>query len=156
MEINATFLGQAVAFLIFAVLCMKYVWPPLVKALEKRQKDIEEGLSSAEKAKKSLELANENAKETIRKAKSEAQKIIEEANKTRSQIIDKASQEAKDERERILDLAKSEIEAEKNRAREDLRSEVISLAIEGAQKIINQKIDKTTDETMLKKIADSL
>ena len=156
MEINVTFLGQAVAFLIFAVICMKYVWPPLLGAIEKRQKEIADGLDSAEKAKKSLELANENAKETIRKAKAEAQKIIDEANKTRSQIIDKASTEAQEERKKILDLAKSEIEAEKNRARESLRSEVIALAVDGAQKIIDQKIDETTDSQMLKKIADSL
>ena len=88
--------------------------------------------------------------------KEKAQKIIDEANKTRSQIIDKASTEAQEERKKILDLAKSEIEAEKNRARESLRSEVIALAVDGAQKIIDQKIDETTDSQMLKKIADSL
>ena len=121
MEINATFVGQAVAFLIFAVLCMKFVWPPLLGALEKRQKDIDEGLQAAEKAKKSLALATEGAKDALQKAKAEAQKIIDEANKTRSQIIDKAAVEAQAERQKILDLAKSEIEAEKNKAREDLR-----------------------------------
>lgn len=156
MEINATFVGQAVAFLIFAVLCMKYVWPPLLGALEKRQKEIADGLSAAEKAKKSLELAKEDASQTLRTAKAEAQKIIEEANKTRSKIIDKASVEAQDERRKILDLAQSEIEAEKNKAREDLRSEVISLAVAGAEKIICQKIDEKSDEAMLKKIADSI
>ena len=71
-------------------------------------------------------------------------------------MIDKASTEAQEERKKILDLAKSEIEAEKNRARESLRSEVIALAVDGAQKIIDQKIDETTDSQMLKKIADSL
>ena len=156
MEINATFVGQAVAFLIFAVLCMKYVWPPLMNALEMRQKEIADGLTAAEKAKKSLELANENAAQTVRDAKAQAQKIIEEANKTRSQIIDKASEEAQAERKKILDLAKSEIEAEKNKAREDLRSEVISLAVAGAEKIIDQKIDEKTDSAMLKKITDLL
>lgn len=156
MEINATFVGQAVAFLIFAVLCMKYVWPPLMGALEKRQKEIADGLNAAEKAKKSLELANENAKDTIKKARAEAQKIIDEANKTRSQIIDKASEEAQIERKKILDLAKSEIEAEKNKARESLRAECISLAVEGAQKIIGEKIDAQADSEMLKKIMSSL
>ena len=156
MEINATFVGQAVAFLIFAVLCMKYVWPPLMGALEKRQKEIADGLTAAEKAKKSLELANENAKDTIKKARAEAQKIIDEANKTRSQIIDKASEEAQIEPKKILDLAKSEIEAEKNKARESLRAECISLAVEGAQKIIGEKIDAQADSEMLKKIMSSL
>ena len=156
MEINATFVGQAVAFLIFAVLCMKSVWPPLMNALETRQKEIAGCLTAAEKAEKSLELANENAAQTVRDAKAQAQKIIEEANKTRSQIIDKASEEAQAERKKILDLAKSEIEAEKNKAREDLRSEVISLAVAGAEKIIDQKIDEKTDSAMLKKITDLL
>lgn len=156
MEINATFVGQAVAFLIFAVLCMKFVWPPLLGALEKRQKEIDDGLQAAEKAKKSLALATEGAKDTLHNAKAEAQKIIDEANKTRSQIIDKAAVEAQAERQKILDLAKSEIEAEKNKAREDLRSEVIALAVAGAEKIINEKIDVQKDEAMLKKIMDSL
>ena len=156
MEINATFLGQAFAFLIFAYLCMKYVWPPLLNAIEKRQKEISDGLTAAEKAKKSLELATEDATQTIKNARAEAQKIIEEANKTRSQIIDKASIEAQEERKRILDLAHSEIEAEMNKAREDLRSEVVSLAVAGAEKIINEKIDEKADAALLKKIADSL
>ncbi len=156
MEINATFLGQAFAFLIFAYLCMKYVWPPLLNAIEKRQKEISDGLTAAEKAKKSLELATEDATRTIRNAKAEAQKIIEEANKTRSQIIDKASVEAQEERKKILDLAHNEIESEINKAREDLRSEVVSLAVAGAEKIIKEKIDEKADAALLKKIADSL
>ena len=155
MEINATFVGQAVAFLIFAVLCMKFVWPPLLGALEKRQKDIDEGLQAADSL-GSLALATEGAKDALQKAKAEAQKIIDEANKTRSQIIDKAAVEAQAERQKILDLAKSEIEAEKNKAREDLRSEVVALAVAGAEKIINEKIDLSKDEAMLKKIMDSL
>ncbi len=94
MEINATFLGQAVAFVIFVVLCMKWVWPPLMRALEKRQKDIADGLAAAEKAKKNLELAKSGSAETMRQAKLEAQKIIDAAQKQRSQILDKATEEA--------------------------------------------------------------
>ena len=88
--------------------------------------------------------------------KTPSRKIIDEANKTRSQIIDKASEEAQIERKKILDLAKSEIEAEKNKARESLRAECISLAVEGAQKIIGEKIDAQADSEMLKKIMSSL
>ena len=113
MEINATFLGQAVAFVIFVVLCMKWVWPPLMNALEKRQKEIADGLASAEKAQKSLELAKSNAADTIREAKAEAQKIIDEANKQRSAILDKAVEEATEEKRRILENAKNELECER-------------------------------------------
>ncbi|MCR5536488.1 MAG: F0F1 ATP synthase subunit B [Succinivibrio sp.] len=156
MEINATFVGQAVAFLIFAYICMKYVWPPLLNALEKRQKEIADGLSAAEKAKKNLELATAGAKETLQKAKTEAQQIIEEANKQRAAIIDKATVEANEEKQKILERAKVEIEAERNKAREELRSEVISLAVAGAEKILNEKADINSDKAALKQVLGSL
>ena len=127
MEINATFLGQAVAFVIFVVLCMKYVWPPLMSALEKRQKEIADGLANAEKAKKNLELAKTNAAEALRQAKAEAQQIIDDANKQRAMILDRAAEEAITEKNRIVQAAKAEIEAERNKAREELRAEVIAL-----------------------------
>lgn len=156
MEINATFIGQAVAFVIFVVLCMKYVWPPLMSALEKRQKEIADGLANAEKAKKNLELAKSGASDTIRQAKAEAQKIIDEANKQRAMILDRANEEAVNEKNRIVEAAKAEIEAEKNKAREELRAEVIALAIAGAEKILDKKVDSSSDHQMVKKIVDSL
>lgn len=156
MEINATFLGQAVAFVIFVVLCMKWVWPPLMNALEKRQKEIADGLASAEKAKKSLELAQSGAADTLRQAKAEAQKIIEEAQKQRSHIIDRANEEALSEKNRIISSAYSEIEAEKNKAREELRAEVIDLAIAGAEKILDRKMDSKSDQEMVRKILEAL
>ena len=156
MEINATFVGQAVAFLIFAFLCWKFIWPPLLNTLEKRQKEIADGLSAAEKAKKNLELANANATDTIRQAKAEAQKIIDEANKQRSKIIDKAAEEADAEKSRILEQAQREIEAERNRAREELREQVVSLAVAGAEKILGREVNAKSDQVMLKKIVDAL
>lgn len=156
MEINATFLGQAVAFLIFVVLCMKYVWPPLMNVLEKRQKEIADGLANAEKAKKNLELAKSNASDTLRSAKIEAQKIIDEANKQRTMILDRATEEATNEKARIVEAAKAEIEAERNKAREELRAEVINLAVAGAEKILDKKMDASSDHQLVKKIVDSL
>ncbi|MBO8415027.1 MAG: F0F1 ATP synthase subunit B [Proteobacteria bacterium] len=156
MEINATFLGQAVAFVIFVVLCMKWVWPPLMKALEKRQKEIADGLASAEKAKKNLELAKSGSAEALRQAKLEAQKIIDAAQKQRSQILDKAAEEAAAEKSRILEAARTEIEAERNKAREELRAEVVNLALAGAEKILNQKVSSKTDQEMVKKIVEAL
>ncbi|MCR5084339.1 MAG: F0F1 ATP synthase subunit B [Succinivibrionaceae bacterium] len=156
MEINATFLGQAVAFVIFVLVCMKYVWPPLMNALEKRQKEIATGLADAEKAKKSLELAKSGASETLRQAKQEAQKIIDEANKRRSQILDKAVEEANLEKQQILTAAKNEIESERNRAREELRNEVVALAVAGAEKILGNKVDSSTDKAMVQKIMETL
>ena len=156
MEINATFLGQAVAFVIFVAVCMKYVWPPLMNALEKRQKEIADGLANAEKAKKNLELAKSNASDTLRQAKAEAQKIIEDANKQRSMILDQAAEEATSEKARIIAAAKSEIEAERNKVRAELYSEMSALVMAGAEKILDKKMDASADHQLVKKIVDSL
>jgi F-type H+-transporting ATPase subunit b len=99
---NATILGQAIAFILFVWFCMKYVWPPLMAAIEKRQKEIADGLASAERAKKDLDLAQANATDQLKKAKAEAQVIIEQANKRRSQILDEAKAEAEQERTKIV------------------------------------------------------
>ena len=156
MEINATFVGQAVAFVIFVYLCMKWVWPPLMNALEKRQKEIKDGLDAADKAKKNLEIAKSSSAEALRNAKIEAQKIIDEANKQRSIILDKAEVEANEAKQRILENAQSQIEAEYNKARETLRAEAVSLAVAGAEKILSQKVDSKSDQEMVKKIIESL
>lgn len=156
MEINATFLGQAVAFLIFAVLCMKYVWPPLINAIEKRQKEIADGLSNAEKAKKSLELANNNAKEALQEARVQAQKIVDEAQKQRAEILDKAAAEATEAKAKILQQARTEIEAERNKAQEELRAEISALAVAGAAKILGDKSNSETDKVALEQIGNSL
>lgn len=97
MNLNATILGQAIAFVLFVLFCMKYVWPPLMAAIEKRQKEIADGLASAERAHKDLDLAKASATDQLKKAKAEAQVIIEQANKRRSQILDEAKAEAEQE-----------------------------------------------------------
>ena len=131
MEINATFVGQAVAFLIFAVLCMKYVWPPLMNALEKRQKEIADGLTAAEKAKKSLELANENAAQTVRDAKAQAQKIIEEANKIKAE---NESKNADVDVKKIEELIAKRTEARANKdwaTADAIRDELAAMKVVG-------------------------
>ncbi len=100
MNINATLLGQAIAFFFFVVFCMKYVWPPLIAAIEARQKAIADGLSSAERAKKDLDLAKANATDQLKEAKLQAAEIIEQANKRKAQIIDEAAAGAQSEREK--------------------------------------------------------
>ena len=114
MNLNATILGQAIAFVLFVLFCMKYVWPPLMAAIEKRQKEIADGLASAERAHKDLDLAKASATDQLKKAKAEAQVIIEQANKRRSQILDEAKAEAEQERTKIVAQAQAEIEAEKS------------------------------------------
>lgn len=137
MNLNATILGQAIAFVLFVLFCMKYVWPPLMAAIEKRQKEIADGLASAERAHKDLDLAKASATDQLKKAKAEAQVIIEQANKRRSQILDEAKAEAEQERTKIVAQAQAEIEAERKRAREELRKQVAILAVAGARRSSN-------------------
>ncbi|MEW5290369.1 MULTISPECIES: F0F1 ATP synthase subunit B [Erwinia] len=156
MNINATILGQAIAFILFVAFCMKYVWPPLMAAIEKRQKEVAEGLASAERAKKDLDLAQANVTDQLNKAKEEAQVIIEQANKRRSQILDEAKTEAEQERNKIVTQAQAEIEAERKRAREELRSRVAMLAIAGAEKIIERSVDEAANSDIVDKLVAEL
>ncbi|ALP40042.1 F0F1 ATP synthase subunit B [Aeromonas schubertii] len=156
MDINATLLGQTVAFIIFVWCCMKFVWPPLMAAIEARQKAIADGLSSAERAKKDLELAQANASDRLKEAKQQASEIIEQANKRKAQIIDEATTAAQAEREKILTQGRAEIEAERHRAKEELRKQVAALAIAGAEKILERHIDQAANNDIVDKLVAEL
>ena len=156
MNLNATILGQAIAFILFVWFCMKYVWPPIMDAIEKRQKEIADGLSSAERAKKDLDLAQANATDQLKKAKADAQVIIEQANKRKAQIIDEAKVEAEQERNKIVAQAQAEIDAERKRAREELRKQVATLAIAGAEKIIERSVDEAATSDIVDKLVAEL
>jgi F-type H+-transporting ATPase subunit b len=156
VNLNATILGQAIAFILFVWFCMKYVWPPIMDAIEKRQKEIADGLSSAERAKKDLDLAQANATDQLKKAKADAQVIIEQANKRKAQIIDEAKVEAEQERNKIVAQAQAEIDAERKRAREELRKQVATLAIAGAEKIIERSVDEAANSDIVDKLVAEL
>nr|WP_153376222.1 MULTISPECIES: F0F1 ATP synthase subunit B [Rahnella] len=140
----------------FVWFCMKYVWPPIMAAIEKRQKEISEGLSSAERAKKELDLAQADATDQLKKAKAEAQVIIDQANKRKAQIVDEAKAEAEQERNKIVSQAKAEIDAERQRAREELRKQVGILAIAGAEKIIERSVDEAANSDIVDKLVAEL
>nr|WP_255724923.1 F0F1 ATP synthase subunit B [Photobacterium sp. OFAV2-7] len=153
---NATLLGQAIAFFLFVVFCMKYVWPPIMEAIEDRQKKIADGLAAADRAAKDLNLAQANASEQLKEAKQTATELVEQANKRKAQIIDEAKAEALAERDKILAQGLAEIEAERNRARDDLRKQVATLAVIGAEKIIERSIDKDAHADLLNKVTAEL
>lgn len=156
MNINATLIGQAIAFAVFVWFCMKYVWPPLMGAIEERQKKISDGLTQAERAGKDLELAQAKATEKLKEAKVQASEIIDQANKRRAQIVDEAKMEAETERNKIITQGEAEVEAERNRAREELRQQVAVLAIAGAEKIIKRSIDKAANSDIIDKLVAEL
>lgn len=156
MDINLTILGQTIAFILFVWFCMKFVWPPLMGAIEKRQKEIADGIASADRAKKDLDLAKSKSADQLKEAKQKAAEILEQANKRRAQIIDEANQDAMAEREKILAQARAEIEAERNRAKEELRRHVAALAVAGAEKILERQLDEAANSDIVDKLVAEL
>lgn len=153
MNINATLIGQSVAFFIFVMFCMKYVWPPVITALHERQKKIAEGLDAASRGARDLELAHEKVAQQLRETKTQAAEIIEQAKKRGSQIVDEARDQARVEGERLKIQALAEIEQELNGVKDALRAQLGSLAVSGAEKILGATIDQKAHEQLVAKLA---
>ena len=149
MNIGLTMLSQAVSFAIFIWFTIKFIWPPLMKAIEQRQKQIAEGLAAAERGKQDLELAAKRAAEELQRARVQAGEIISQAEKRGVAVIEEAKSAAKVEAERIVTGAKAEIEQEVFRAKETLRTQVAMLAIAGAEKILKREVDAKAHAQLL-------
>ena len=156
MNINLTLIGQSITFVFFVIFVMKYVWPPLVAALDERKKTIADGLAAAEKGKHDGELAQQHVHEILKEAKEKAQEIISQAEKRASEIIEESKETARAEGERIIAAANAEIEQEVNRAREQLRGQVVTLAVSGAEKVLKREIDEKANEDLLKDLVAQL
>ncbi|NQZ54872.1 MAG: F0F1 ATP synthase subunit B [Piscirickettsiaceae bacterium] len=149
MNLNATIIGQMIAFAIFVAFCMKYVWPPIMAALEERKKKIADGLAAAERGRHEQELAEKRAQQVIHEAKEQANEVISQAQRRGNEIVDEAKDNARTEGDRILTSAKAEIEQEANRAKDELRSQVGSIALAGAAKILSREIDDKAHTDLL-------
>ncbi|WP_448212329.1 F0F1 ATP synthase subunit B [Colwellia sp. MEBiC06753] len=156
MNINATLIGESIAFIVFVIFCMKFVWPPIMAAIEDRQKTIADGLAASDRAAKDLELAQEKAAAQLKEAKAQAAEIIEAAKKREAQMIDEAAAKAQAEREKIIASGHAEIESERNRATEELRKQVSALAVAGAEKILERSIDAAAHSDILDKLVAEL
>ncbi len=156
MNINFTLIAQAIAFAVLIWFTVKFVWPPLLTAIETRQKEIADGLAAAQEGKSALEVAAKKSETTLNEAKQKASEIIGQAEKRAAQIIDEAKVNAKAEGDRIIAGAKAEIEQEVNRAKEGLRAQVSTLAVAGAEKILRKEIDAKAHSEMLAKLAAEL
>ena len=156
MNINLTMIGQTIGFFIFIAFCVKYVWPPLVQAMQERQKKIADGLAASDRANQDLELAQQRATQELREARDEAAAIVEKANKRANQIVEEAKTEAREQGDRLLAQARDEIEQERQQARDALRAEVATLAIAGAEKILESSVDAKAHSEMLDKLSAEL
>ncbi|PPI87643.1 F0F1 ATP synthase subunit B [Candidatus Pantoea edessiphila] len=156
MNINATILGQTISFILFVIFCMKFVWPPIIGAIEKRQKEIDESLISVKNAKKNADLALTSANDHLQQAKEEARSIIAQVNKHRMQILEKAKIEANNERTRIIASAQNEINLKRDIVCEELRKQFASLVISGVEKIVERSIDANINKDIIDKLIADL
>jgi F-type H+-transporting ATPase subunit b len=156
MNFNFTLIAQSLVFLAFIAFTIKFVWPPLLRAIVARQKTIADGLAAAEQGRKSLESSSRQAEQAIADARNRAAEILSQAEKRGAQMIDEARGAAKEEGGREKAAAKAEIEQERTRAREQLRDQVALLVVAGAEKILRREVDAKAHAQLLDDIKRQL
>lgn len=156
MDINLTLIGQTIAMIVFVWFCMKFIWPPLLTAIEERQEKIAQGLAAADKGQEKLERAMAEAEELIAEARKQATGILDQAHARANEIVADGKADGVKERDRQLVAAKVEIEQEANRAREELRGQVSAIAVASAEKILQREIDPRQHADILGKLAQEL
>lgn len=156
MNINFTLIAQALAFAGLIWIIATKIWPPLLAAIEERQKKIAEGLAAADRSKRDLAQAEEKVNEVLREARAKANEIIAQAEARRAQIIDQAKEEAVVEAKRIRLQADAEIDAAATRAKEELRRQVAALAVAGAERLIRKEIDGNAHKALLDELASDI
>jgi len=149
VSITATFWIQMIVFVILALFTMKFIWPPITKALDERAAKIREGLSAADKAKAELASANKIAEEELSAARADAAQRLADAERLAQSMIEDAKSRASEEGAKIIAAARAEAEQEASRAREVLREQVASLAVRGAEQILRREVDARTHADLL-------
>ena len=142
--------------IVFVVFCMKYIWPPILNALEERQQQIEEGLAAADKSQEKLAEAEAEADQIVADARQQATGILDQAHARANEIVAEGKESGVKERDRQLAAAKAEIEQETNKAREELRGQVSAIAIASAEKILNREVDGAAHDDILGKLAQEI
>jgi len=156
MNINLTLIGQSITFFLFVWFCKKYVWPPMMDAIEARQKEIADGLAAAEQGQKAQEVAEKEAAELVAQAKTQAAEIIASAEKRGNAVVEEAQETANSEKTRILDSAQSEVDQQVFAAREELRGQVSSIAVAAASKIAEKEIDESAHAALIEDLVQQL
>ena len=156
MNINLTLLGQSLTFAVFVWFCMKFIWPPLIAALNERRQTIADGLAAAERGVKEQETAKAKAADTIDEAKAQARAIITQAERRHAEIVEQAKADAKQEVAKVAAAAQAEVEQAANRAREELRGKVVDIALAAATKILQREVSAKDHSAMLEKLSAEL
>ena len=156
MNINATLIGQTISFFLFVWFCKKYVWPPMVNAMQERQTQIADGLAAAEQGQQAQEVAEKEAAQLISDAKSQAADIVASAEKRGNTVVEEAKTAATSEKERIVASAQAEVEQDVHTAREALRGQVSSIAVAAASKIVDKEIDESAHAGLIEDLVKQL
>ena len=156
MDINLTLVIQMLVFIVFVLFTMRFVWPPLSKALEERKDKIADGLAAAERGHRELELTQARVKQDLKHSKVQAGEVLEKANRRAMQMLEEAKEAAKQETLKQAKLAKEQIAHEVSRAKDALRLELASLAMAGAEKILKVEIDPTRNKALLDQLIEEI
>jgi F-type H+-transporting ATPase subunit b len=156
VNLNLTLLGQAITFAIFIWFTMKFVWPPIMQAIQKRQQEIADGLAAATAGQNSLEQAHKVANEELSAARKKAAEVIDNAQKRAEQMIGAAQEKAQAEGQRLLDQAHEQIALDMQKAREKLQREIAQIAIAGAQQLLERSIDEKVQQELVDKFAQGI
>lgn len=146
---NATLLGQLITFAVLVWFTMKYVWPPITKAMQDREKRIASGLEASLRGQRELEEAGHKALSIIQDAKREASHLVDQAHKRSQQLIDEAKSDARQEGAKVIEMAQEEIARQVSQTKEALRKQLATLAVQGAEKIIQRNLDASTQAALL-------
>jgi len=156
MDINMTLIGQTIAMVVFVWFCMKFIWPPILEAIEERQTQIADGLAAAERGEQKLEQAAAEAGELVADARKQAAGILDQAHSRANEIVAESKADGVKEWDRQVAAAKADIEQEANRARAELRGQVSAIAIASAEKILRREIDENAHADILSQLAQDL
>ena len=156
MNFNATLIGQTISFAVFVWVCMKYIWPPLMAALDERNARISEGLAAAQRGQQDLIDAQAKVSDSLNDAKQQAQEIINQAQKRANEIVDEAKDAALEEADKIKTAASADIDQQVNSAREELRKEVSSIALAGAEQILKREVDARAHAAVLDELVTQI
>lgn len=156
MDINATLIGEIITFILFVWFTMKFVWPPLMKVMEARRKQIADGLAAAEQGHNEYELAQHKSKELLTEAKGEASSIIEQAHHRANHIVEEAKSNARDEGDRLMKIAKGDIEQEVNSARDQLLTQVTKISVNAAEKILKREVSTEGNDQLVDEVISEM
>jgi len=156
MNFNLTLIGQTIAMIVFVWFCMKYIWPPLMRAIEDRRKEIADGIAAGEKGQRELADARHGSDAIMQEARQKAVQVVDMAHKRSNELVGEAKHVAVAEGERLMTAARTEISNEQTRARDGLRREVAALAVTGASKLLGREVDAKTHAALLDELAIEL